>query len=60
MNWGSAAEFFAMGGHGYFVWMSYAAPLLLMVVEPALAYTRHQNALRNTRLHSTNDDEAEA
>ncbi len=45
MNWGSAAEFFAMGGHGYFVWMSYAAALALMLAEPLLARARHRQAL---------------
>jgi heme exporter protein D len=25
MNWGSASEFFAMGGHGLYVWGSFGA-----------------------------------
>ena len=25
MNWGSASEFFAMGGYGFYVWGSFAA-----------------------------------
>jgi heme exporter protein D len=45
MNWNNAAEFFAMGGHGYFVWMSYGAAALLMLAEPLLARARHRAAL---------------
>ncbi len=59
MNWGSAAEFFAMGGHGYFVWMSYAAAVILMVAEPLLARARHQKALRVAGQRSTEDDEVD-
>ena len=33
MNWGSAAEFFAMGGRGGFVWGSFAVTALVVVVE---------------------------
>jgi heme exporter protein D len=45
MNWGSAAEFFFMGGYGLYVWGSYAAALLLMGAEPLLARRRHRQAL---------------
>jgi heme exporter protein D len=46
MNWGSAAEFFAMGGHGPFIWGSYAVTALLMLAEPVLAARRHARARR--------------
>ncbi len=46
MNWGSAAEFFAMGGYGLYVWSSYAAMALLMLAEPLLTAQRHRQALR--------------
>ncbi len=49
MNWGSATEFFAMGGHALYVWGSYGACLLLMVVEPILAQVRRSNALTELR-----------
>ena len=45
MNWGSAAEFFAMGGHALYVWGSFGACALLMIVEPILARVRRSNAL---------------
>ncbi|HMM53481.1 MAG TPA: heme exporter protein CcmD [Candidatus Desulfobacillus sp.] len=45
MNWGSAAEFFAMGGHGFYVWGSFGACALLMLIEPILAGRRRSKAL---------------
>jgi heme exporter protein D len=44
MNWGSPAEFFAMGGHGLYVWGSYAVCALALLVEPILAARRHRQA----------------
>jgi heme exporter protein CcmD len=49
MNWGSASEFFAMGGHALYVWGSFGACVLLMVVEPILARVRRSNALTELR-----------
>ncbi len=46
MNWGSTGEFFAMGGYGLYVWGSYIACALLMVIEPLLARHRHAQARR--------------
>jgi heme exporter protein D len=46
MNWGSASEFFAMGGHALFVWGSYGAMLLALVAEPLLLRRRHRLALQ--------------
>ena len=45
MMWNSAADFFAMGGHGYFVWTSYAVCFACMLTEPLLARWRHRQAL---------------
>ncbi len=44
MNWGSASEFFAMGGYGLYVWGSYAVTAVVMLVEPLLARRRHRAA----------------
>ena len=41
MNWNSAAEFFAMGGYGFYVWGSYAVAAIIMVAEPLLAARSH-------------------
>ena len=44
MNWGSASAFFDMGGYGLYVWGSYIACAVLMVLEPILAARRHARA----------------
>ena len=45
MNWGSASEFFHMGGYGLYVWGSYAVAVATMLIEPVLAKRRHRTAL---------------
>ncbi len=40
MQWNSVGEFFAMGGYAFYVWGSFGACLLLMIVEPLLARRR--------------------
>ena len=44
MTWGSAQEFWAMGGYGLYVWGSFGAAALLMLAEPVLAIQRHRQA----------------
>ena len=58
MMWSSAAEFFAMGGHGFFVWTAYAVCAACMMVEPLLARQRHRYALRNAALQSQDNEES--
>jgi heme exporter protein D len=43
--WSSWSEFWAMGGHAYFVWMSYGALLAGIVVESLLLWSRRKRAL---------------
>lgn len=52
MNWGSPAEFFAMGGYGLYVWGSFGVCALLMIVEPILASRRRKDILRSLRRES--------
>lgn len=33
MHWQSAAEFFSMGGRGFFVWGSYGVAAILIALE---------------------------
>lgn len=33
MSWGSAGEFFAMGGYGIYVWGSYGIAALCIAIE---------------------------
>ena len=47
MNWASAADFFAMGGYGVYVWGAYAMTAVLMLVEPALAVQQGRRAVRD-------------
>lgn len=50
MNWGSAQAFFSMGGHGEFVWGSYAVFAALVALEPWLAWRRRRAALHEATL----------
>ncbi len=56
MNWGSASAFFDMGGYGLYVWGSYIACALLMVLEPILAARRHAQARRDAARMNTNEE----
>lgn len=56
MNWGSASEFFAMGGYGLFVWGSYAVTVVCMVAEPLLAARRHALARAGAMAANDNPD----
>ncbi|WIM05162.1 MAG: heme exporter protein CcmD [Candidatus Nitricoxidivorans perseverans] len=49
MTWESPAAFFAMGGHAFYVWGSFGACLLLMVVEPFAAGRRRKTILGSLR-----------
>ena len=59
MNWNSPAEFFAMGGYALYVWGSFGACALLMVVEPLLAIRRRNNAIDRLKKESRADREFE-
>ena len=45
MNWGSVAEFFAMGGYGLYVWGAYGLTAALLAFEAWSARRRHRRAL---------------
>jgi heme exporter protein D len=46
-NWSSAAEFFAMGGYGLYVWGAYAMAVVLMLAEPWFARRRQRQAMQH-------------
>jgi heme exporter protein D len=46
MYWSSMSDFWAMGGQGFFVWMSYGALLAAIVVECLSLKLRRSRALR--------------
>jgi heme exporter protein D len=49
MNWGSAAEFLAMGGYGFYVWGSFAVTAACLAAEPLLVRARLRRALEQVR-----------
>ncbi|MDO8960362.1 MAG: heme exporter protein CcmD [Rhodocyclaceae bacterium] len=49
MNWGSPAEFFAMGGYALYVWGSFGVCAVLMILEPILVRKRQSSILRILR-----------
>jgi len=44
MTWGSASEFFAMGGYGLYVWGSFGVLALCMAFDALTAIKRHRQA----------------
>ena len=43
--WNSPAEFFAMGGYGFYVWGSFGACALALIIEPLLLRKRRSEVL---------------
>jgi heme exporter protein D len=48
MMWGSASEFFAMGGYGLYVWGSFGVTALCMAADALIAIKRHRAARAQT------------
>jgi heme exporter protein D len=46
MNWGSLAEFIAMGGYGGYVWGSFGVTIACMALEVVALSARRRAALR--------------
>lgn len=49
MQWNSVSEFFAMGGYALYVWGSFGATALVMVVESLLIRVKRKEIERNLR-----------
>jgi heme exporter protein D len=49
MNWNSPAEFFAMGGYGLYVWGSFGACALALILEPLLVGRRQRSVMESLR-----------
>jgi len=47
MSWGSASEFFAMGGYGLYVWGSYGITAALIGYEAWSTLRRRRRALND-------------
>ncbi len=59
MQWNNAGEFFAMGGYALYVWGSFGACALLMIVEPFLA-KRRLSEVRQSLIRERLADELES
>jgi heme exporter protein D len=55
MNWGSPAEFFAMGGYALYVWGSFGVVAVALVLEPILVSRRRQAIVQSLRRHALAD-----
>jgi heme exporter protein D len=53
MNWGSPAEFFAMGGYAFYVWGSFAMCALGLACETILVIRRRNNLLMQIKNESS-------
>ncbi|HAU58095.1 MAG TPA: heme exporter protein CcmD [Comamonadaceae bacterium] len=49
MQWDSVSDFFAMGGYALYVWGSFGATALVMLVESLLIRGQRKHILRNLR-----------
>jgi len=55
MNWNSPADFFAMGGYALYVWGSFGACALAMLLEPLLLRQRRNNIVQSLRRQAKAD-----
>ena len=53
MNWGSAADFWAMGGYGFYVWGSYAAVAVVIAIEIGWLRARRRRAVNVSKRELT-------
>ncbi len=49
MSFAGAAEFFAMGDHGLYVWLSYGAALIMVAYNVISVRVRQRRALQAVR-----------
>jgi heme exporter protein D len=56
MSWNSPAEFFAMGGYALYVWGSFGACAVALIMEPILVKKRQSDVLRSLRRATLADE----
>ncbi len=49
MHWGSVSEFFAMGGHGFFVWTAWGVTFALVIGEMICQRLKFRDTVKNVR-----------
>ena len=58
MSWGSAGEFFAMGGYGFYVWGSFLAAAACVAGELLILRARMKSALERVRAEKVRHEAA--
>lgn len=58
VNWGSTADFFAMGGYGFYVWGSYLVTAACIAGEVLFLRARRGKALRQVRAEKGRNETA--
>ncbi len=56
MSFGSPGEFFAMGGHGLYVWLSYGAALIIFGYNALAARNRQRRVILELRDRQRRED----
>ena len=59
MNWGSAENFFAMGGYGLYVWGSFGVTVLIMTVEPIMVARNRKTTIARLKRQMRAETRAE-
>lgn len=58
VNWASAADFWAMGGYGFYVWGSYASVVVVIAIELWLLKVRRSSAVAELKQETTRSTES--
>ena len=58
MNWASAADFFAMGGYGFYVWGSYVVTAACIAGEILILRARRRAALQQVSAERVRNETA--
>ena len=58
MNWASAADFFAMGGYGFYVWGSYVVTAACIAGEILILRSRRRAALQQVSAERVRNETA--
>ena len=53
MNWGSPAEFFAMGGYAFYVWGSFGVCAIAVAIETIILFRRRTSLLKQLKTESS-------
>jgi heme exporter protein D len=60
MQWHSWAEFWEMGGYGFYVWGSFGATALVVIVEIWQLRAQRRTLLRNLLTETDSEDDVQS